>query len=86
MKAIGAVPSPKREYNSRVIPVAFFIAGSITGFAFFFFWTGTELEMERTSRMSALVMLECFQVLVMWILASEAENYLVAIKINYFKT
>ena len=62
IKAIGGVPSPKREYNSRVIPVAFLIAGSRTGLVFFFFCIGAVFEMERTSRISALVILECFEV------------------------
>jgi len=55
MNAIGGVPSPNKEYSSRVIPVAFFIAGSTRGRDFFFFCVGAAVEMESTSRMSALV-------------------------------
>ena len=40
------------------MPVAFLIAGSTVGFDFFFFCAGTLFEMERTSRMSALVILK----------------------------
>src|SRR5579862_7907233 len=58
IKAIGGVPSPRREYNSRVMPVAFLIAGSMLVLVFFFFCAGATLEMDRTSRISALVIVK----------------------------
>ena len=56
MKDIGGSASPSSEYSSLVIPVAFLIAGSTRVFVFFVFCDGAEPEMERTSLMSALVM------------------------------
>lgn len=57
MNAIGAVPPPNKEYSSRVIPVAPFRAGSMDDLAFFFGTGAVGVEMERTSRISWLVIL-----------------------------
>ena len=55
IKAMDGVPSPKREYNSLVIPVALLMAASVAVFCFFFLGAGAVLGRDRTSRISALV-------------------------------